>query len=83
LELGINVNAVNENNQTALHGAADRGADKIVKYLADHGAKLDVKDHKGLTPLAMAAGSDSYGHPGYPSTEVLLRKLMSGTNGEK
>jgi ankyrin repeat protein len=83
LELGINVNAVNEKNQTALHGAADRGADRIVQYLAENGAKLDVKDQKGLTPLAMVAGSDSYGHPGYPSTEALLRKLTNSTNGAK
>jgi len=77
VKLGIDVNAVNEKGQTALHGAADRGADRIVEFLADNGANLGVKDKKGMTPLTLAAGSDSYGHPGYPSTEALLRKLMS------
>ncbi len=80
VDLGIDVNAANEKNQTALHGAADRGADEIVQFLAASGAKLDVKDSKGMTPLTLAAGSDSYGHPGYPTTEALLRKLISGKN---
>ncbi|MEP6536830.1 MAG: ankyrin repeat domain-containing protein [Bryobacteraceae bacterium] len=87
VKLGLDVNAVNEKGQTALHGAADRGADRIVQFLADNGARLDVKDKKGMTPLTLATGSDSYGHPGYPGTEALLRKLIasqaSGTGGSE
>jgi ankyrin repeat protein len=37
-------------------GAADRGADRIIQFLADNGATIDRKDQKGLTPLDMAAG---------------------------
>ncbi len=83
LELGIDVNAVNEKNQTALHGAADRGADRILQFLAENGAKLDVKDSNGMTPLTLAGGSDSYGNPGYPGTESLLRQLLAGKTRTK
>ena len=77
MKLGLDVNAANEKGQTAMHGAADRGADRIIQFLTDNGAKIDVKDQKGMTPLMLAAGSDKdgYGHPGYPAAEALLRKL--------
>ncbi len=77
VKLGLDVNAANEKGQTAMHGAADRGADRIIQFLTDNGAKIDVKDQKGMTPLMLAAGSDKdgYGHPGYPAAEALLRKL--------
>ena len=41
---------------TALHGAANRGSDDIIRFLVDKGAKLDVKDKEGRTPLAWAEG---------------------------
>jgi ankyrin repeat protein len=75
--LGLDVNAANAKGQTAMHGAADRGAERIIQFLADNGARIDVKDQKGVTPVMLAAGSDKdgYGHPGYPGAEALLRKL--------
>jgi ankyrin repeat protein len=48
------VNAVNDRNETALHGAVCRSADSVIQYLADKGAKLDVRDADGLTPLEKA-----------------------------
>jgi ankyrin repeat protein len=80
IELGLDVNAVNKKQETALHGAADRGADSIVQYLADKGARLDLKDARGHTPLDVAAGGQVRGHPGYPSTVALLQKLNVGEN---
>lgn len=77
VELGLDVNAVNDRNETALHGAADRGADRIVQYLASHGARLDSRDAGGHTPLDIATGGEARGHPGYPSTAALLKKLMA------
>jgi ankyrin repeat protein len=76
IELGMDVNAANEIGETPLHGAALRGADSIAQYLFDHGAKLDAKDKRNRTPLAIAAGDENRGSPGYPSTAALLRKLM-------
>ena len=77
LALGLEVNAVNHNKQTALHGAADRGADSIVRYLAEHGANLDPTDASGQTPLDVALGGEARGHPGYPTTAALLKELMA------
>jgi ankyrin repeat protein len=56
MELGSDVNAVNEVGQTAMHLAAFTGADSIVQLLADQGADVDVPDANGETPWSMAAG---------------------------
>ena len=41
--------------RTALHAAAVRGCnDKILQSLLDHGAKVNVKDREGATPLVLA-----------------------------
>ncbi len=48
--------AANKNGDTALHGAARRGAIPIVQLLIAEGAKLDVKTRRGLTPLTVALG---------------------------
>jgi len=53
-ELKADVNAVNDRNETALHGAVCRSADSIVQFLADHGANFEIKDADGLTPLDKA-----------------------------
>jgi ankyrin repeat protein len=55
-ELGNDVNAVDANGYTALHGAAHRGANDIVKFLVDKGAKLDVVNKIGWTPYLIADG---------------------------
>jgi len=56
VELGSDVNAVDRSGNTALHVVAARrpGFDTVVQFLADHGARLDVANHKGKTPLALA-----------------------------
>jgi ankyrin len=51
---GVSVNAVNRTGQTALHGAVRAGADTIVRFLAEHGAALDIKDRQGHTALDVA-----------------------------
>jgi hypothetical protein len=43
-------------HRTALHGAAMRGLNPIVKFLADHGADLYAKDANGRTALDLANG---------------------------
>ena len=54
--LGSDVNATNEDGQTALHNAAFTGAEAIVRFLADNGAKVNVQNDYGETPWSMAAG---------------------------
>ncbi len=56
-EAGSNdINHIDDTGRTAMHGAALRGANNIVQFLFDHGAKLDVVDKKGWTPLVIAEG---------------------------
>jgi len=86
-KLGANVNAINDRNENAVHGAACRAMDSVVQYLADKGAKLDVKNADGMTPLdlvvdGIAKPVEISGQPiekiGYSDhTAALLRKLMA------
>jgi ankyrin repeat protein len=56
MDHGVDINAFNTNGQTAVHAAVNRGAQSVVRYLAEHGAKLDLKDKQGRTPLDVALG---------------------------
>src|SRR5438128_5041281 len=59
LELGADVNAVDANGETAMHGAAYKNLPKVVQFLADKGAKVDhwnQKNRYGWTPLLIAEG---------------------------
>src|SRR5262245_36766181 len=42
LQLGADVNAVDDNGETAMHGAALKNLPKVVQFLADNGAKIEV-----------------------------------------
>ena len=59
LARGADVNTVDENGETAMHGAAYKSLPKMVQFLADKGAKVEVwnrKDRYGWTPLLIAEG---------------------------
>jgi Notch-like protein len=58
VDLGGDVNAVNDFLRTAMHGAADVGRKSVVQFLADKGASVDPKDKNGDTPFTftMRAG---------------------------
>lgn len=83
ISLGSDVNAVNKAGDTALHSAAALGLDTVVQFLADKGADINVKNKRGLTPLAalmgkgrpLAAGDGYTSRAAHPSTVELLRKL--------
>ena len=83
LNLGADVNAATETGWTPLHAAAFVGADTLVEFLVENGAKLDVQNGCGQTPLSLAAGTDSKGllqrASAHDSTAELLRKLGAGT----
>jgi ankyrin repeat protein len=72
--LGLDINAATDTGETALHGAATRGADSIVEYLVENGAKVDAKTKDGKTPLDLAMGAGD--RPANVGTVALLRGLM-------
>lgn len=72
IEVGADVNAANADGDTALHGAAERGFNTVVKLLFDRGAKLDAKNQFGLTPLAVASNR---ARDGGQTAAALLRTL--------
>jgi ankyrin repeat protein len=80
---GADVNAANDHGDTALHGAAARGADLIVQFLADHGAKLNMKNKQDRTALDVAMGVGGVANTGgiaRPATVALLQRLGASGN---
>jgi ankyrin repeat protein len=79
LERGADVNATNSLGFTAMHGAANRGWESIIKILAEHGAKVDVKDNEGRTPMTFAQGIFLAVRPpeAKPKAIALLKQLMA------
>jgi ankyrin repeat protein len=71
---------VDRNGETALHGAMYRaGSMAIAKFLIDKGAKLDVKNSKGWTPLMVADGVEYTPNvlKRYPETAAFLRQALA------
>ena len=77
---GADINAVNEANFTALHGAAFRGMNEVIEYLVDNGADIDARDFRGRTAYRMAEGSkQSFQFQSWPETAALLARLGANT----
>ena len=80
LAAGADINAVNEADFTALHGAAFRGLNEIVGILVEHGADIDARDYRGRTPYRLAEGAkQSFQFQAWPETATLLRDLGADT----
>jgi uncharacterized protein len=79
IQWGGDVNAVNDEGYTALHGASFRGANEVVQFLVDHGAKMDVKNKEGRMPVNMAEGMHigPGGWVEHDDTVALFHKLMA------
>lgn len=79
IQWGGDVNAVNDEGYSALHGASFRGANEVVQFLVDHGAKLDVKNKEGRLPINMAEGMHigPGGWVEHDDTVALFHKLMA------
>jgi uncharacterized protein len=91
IDLGLDVNAQADTGRTALHGAAHKGRADVIQVLADHGAKLDVRDYGNTDnrggklavhtwePVDYADGLVRVGVQSaiaHPEAGLLLRKLM-------
>lgn len=81
LELGIDVNAVNKDGDTAMHGAAYKQFPSVVQYLAERGANVEIwntKNKQGWTPLRIAVGVHRGMHfRGSPPTADSFRAVMA------
>ena len=78
VEWGANVTATNSMGLTPLLGAANRGDNPVIRYLAAQGAQLDVQDAVGRTAVRWAEGVflAAVGAELKPDTVALLHELM-------
>src|SRR5207249_8591841 len=80
LDTGADINAVNEADFTALHGAAFRGLDEVIKILVDRGADINARDYRGRTAYRMAEGSkQSFQFQAYSDTAAFIKSLGADT----
>ena len=82
LDLGVDIDAVDDNGETVMHWAALRNRAPAIRFLADKGARIEVwnrENKNGSTPLAIAVG---YVRPGrfrpQPEAEAAIREVMVG-----
>jgi uncharacterized protein len=79
LDHGANVNAVDANGETPMHGAAYKSQIKVIQFLMDKGAKIEVWNQKnkyGWTPLLIAQGHRPGNFKPSAETEATLRRIM-------
>jgi ankyrin repeat protein len=76
-EAGNDVNAANSKGIRAIHGAANRGSEQIIEFLAAHGADLTARDSEGRSALDWAQGVFLATHPPTPRPTAIaaLEKL--------
>ncbi|WP_439556768.1 ankyrin repeat domain-containing protein [Dyadobacter sp.] len=74
---GNTVDKLTHDGRTYLHWAASRGNVEIMEYLVSKGAKADVIDSHGSTPLNFAAGA------GQANTKVYEICIANGANLKK
>jgi ankyrin repeat protein len=81
LKLGANVNDVDKNGETVMHGAAYQSRDKMIQVLADAGADIKIWNRKnkfGWTPLMIAQGNQPENFRLAPETIAVLERVMRG-----
>ena len=80
VEAGVDVNATNEADFTALHCAAFSGMNEMVQYLVEHGSDMNARDWRGRTAFRLAEGSkQSFHFQAWPDVAALLQKLGADT----
>jgi ankyrin repeat protein len=76
--LGMDVNQKNSMGITALHGAANRGSDDIIRFLVEKGADLTAQDNEHRSALDWANGVFLATHAPEPkpSSIALITSLL-------
>jgi ankyrin repeat protein len=82
--LGLDVNQANSMGITALHGAANRGSEDIIRFLAEKGANLAAQDNEKRSALDWAKGVFLATHPPEPKpgSIALLTTLLKAQGKE-
>jgi uncharacterized protein len=78
-EVQVDVNAVDDDGNTAVHHAASRGDNEMILYLVSKGADVTRINRAGLTTVDMANGPVQRTQP-YPDTIKLLESLGAKNN---
>jgi ankyrin repeat protein len=80
LDLGNDLNAIDKNGETAMHGAAYKHVPTVVRYLAEKGARQDVwnrPNSKGWTPLKITEGVQrGMNIVSSPATAAVIRQVL-------
>ena len=81
LKLGADVNAVDASGETAMHAAALKNLPKVVQFLSDNGAKIEIwnrKNRHGWTPLMIAQGyRPGNFKPSFETVEAIQRVMLA------
>ena len=89
LELGGDLNAVDDNGETVMHGVAYKLAPSAVPFLVEKGAKIQVWNQEnkfGWTPLRIAQGivqRDNNTRPISPPMVAAFRQVMDGASAAR
>jgi ankyrin repeat protein len=82
LDAGLDIDAVDKNGETAMHGAAYKHVPSVVRFLAQQHASVDVwnrPNKKGFTPLKIAEGIQrGMNIVSSPVTAAAIREVLSG-----
>jgi len=73
VDVGVDINAVDRNGQTAIHGAANVSGNRLIEFLVDHGVDPMALDNRGNTPLDVARRTQ---RP-RPITAALIQELAA------
>ena len=81
IEAGLDVNATNEGDFTALHCAAFSGLNEVVELLVARGADIDARDWRGRTAFRLAEGAkQSFHYQAWPEVAAVLAGLGADTS---
>lgn len=78
-ECHADVNAADADGNTAVHNAASRGDDEMIRYLVSKGANVTAVNRRGQTTVDVANGPVQRVQP-FPATIALLEKLGAKNN---